>query len=169
MSDFAVQVGREGWVTIRASAEALTALAEHLAGFDQDLGAAITEGLAATPAQPRPVSDSPAARYGRARRVAYAALQERYRDEFEGLYARMMEVDQGPTRQARRVTGITPHKASCNPGEVDRNNKRNRCRGRAWTILARAHADEFGVLFDDALARDEGPVAPYARRRLRLA
>jgi hypothetical protein len=169
VSDFDVQVGPDGWLTLRASADALAALAAHVAGFDQDLGAAIIDGLAATPAR-RPVgSDTPAARYGRARRLAYAALQERYRDEFETLYARMMELDQGPTRVARNVAGVTPHKASSNPGEVDRNNKRNRCRGRAWTILSRAHAAEFQVLFDDALARDEGPVAPYARRRLRLA
>lgn len=168
MSAFDVQVGREGWVTIRASAEALAGLAVHIGAWDQDLSAAITEGLAAEPVRAGR-SDSPAAKAGRARRVAFAALQERYRDEFEALYARMMELDQGPTRPARHTASATPYKASCNPGEVDRNNKRNRCRGRAWTILARAHDAEFRLFYAEALAADTGPVAPYSRRRLNLA
>lgn len=163
MSDFEVQVGRDGWVTIRAPAEALAALAAHIGAWDPDLGAAITDGLAAQPVGGN--SGSPAARAGRARRVAFAVLQARYREEFESLYARMMELDRGPTRPARHSTVATPYKASRSSDEIERNNKRNRCRERAWTILARHHETEFRLLYDDALARDGGPVAPYARRR----
>lgn len=168
MSAFDVQVGRDGWLTIRAPAEALADLAAHIASWDEDLSAAITAGLTAEPYRPTG-GGSASARSGRARRVAFAALQERYREEFETLYAEMMERDQGPSRPARHTVAVTPYKASCNPGEVERNNKRNRCRGRAWTVLARQHPEEFRVFYEDALARDDGPVAPYARRRRTLA
>lgn len=167
-SAFEVVVGRDGWLAIRATPEALADLAAHISPWDQDLSAAITAGLTSEPYRPTG-GGSASARSGRARRVAFAALQRLYREEFETLYAEMMERDQGPSRPARHTVAVTPYKASCNPGEVERNNKRNRCRGRAWTVLARAHEAEFRVLYKDALARDEGPVAPYARRRRTLA